>query len=102
MEQGIVPAGAGSLLHGLDLRLAYETGIPVVVPRDPLNCVAIGSGQCLEEFEALKQVLIVALTGRSDIGVAQPQDPRMRSGVAGCRAGCSGVASGDQLDEAGG
>jgi hypothetical protein len=39
-------------------RLTHETGIPVEVARDPLHCVAIGSDQCLEEFEALKQVLI--------------------------------------------
>jgi rod shape-determining protein MreB len=58
MERGIMLAGGGALLHGLDARLAHETGIPVQVGRDPLHCVAIGSGQCLEEFEALKQVLI--------------------------------------------
>jgi rod shape-determining protein MreB len=31
--------------------------MPIVVAPDPLNCVALGSGMCLEEFEALKQVL---------------------------------------------
>ena len=61
MEQGIVLTGGGALLHGLDSRLTQETGMPIVVARDPLNCVAIGSGQCLEEFEALKQVLILSL-----------------------------------------
>jgi len=60
MDQGIVLAGGGALLHGLDSRLEYETGIPVVVAKDPLNCVAIGSGQCLEEFDALKQILITS------------------------------------------
>jgi rod shape-determining protein MreB len=60
MEQGVVLTGGGSLLHGLDARLEHETGMPIVVARDPLNCVAIGSGQCLEEFEALKQVLITS------------------------------------------
>src|SRR5579862_7801333 len=60
MEQGVVLTGGGSLLHGLDARLQHETGMPIVVARDPLNCVAIGSGQCLEEFEALKQVLITS------------------------------------------
>src|SRR6202522_584380 len=60
MEQGIVLTGGGALLHGLDSRLTQETGMPIVVARDPLNCVAIGSGQCLEEFEALKQVLITS------------------------------------------
>src|SRR4051794_16384960 len=58
MEQGIVLTGGGALLHGLDARLAAETGMPIVIANNPLHSVAIGSGQCLEEFEALKQVLI--------------------------------------------
>ena len=57
MEQGIVLTGGGALLHGLDARLQEETGMPIVVARDPLNCVAIGSGQFLEEFEALRHLL---------------------------------------------
>src|SRR5487761_1149293 len=63
MEQGIVLTGGGALLHGLDSRLQDETGMPIVVARDPLNCVAIGSGQCLEEFEVLKGVLITSSGG---------------------------------------
>jgi rod shape-determining protein MreB len=58
MESGIVITGGGAMLHGLDTRLQSETGMPIVVAKDPLHSVAIGSGQCLEEFEALKQVLI--------------------------------------------
>src|SRR5687767_7688338 len=58
MEQGIVLTGGGALLHGLDARLSAETGMPIVIAKNPLHSVAIGSGQCLEEFEALKQVLI--------------------------------------------
>src|SRR5215469_12657988 len=58
MEQGIVLTGGGALLHGLDARLAAETGMPIIIAENPLHSVAIGSGQCLEEFEALKQVLI--------------------------------------------
>jgi rod shape-determining protein MreB and related proteins len=58
MEQGIVLTGGGALLHGLDARLAAETGMPIIIANNPLHSVAIGSGQCLEEFEALKQVLI--------------------------------------------
>ena len=60
MEQGIVLTGGGALLHGLESRLQHETGMPIAVARDPLNCVAVGSGQCLEEFEALKRVLITS------------------------------------------
>jgi rod shape-determining protein MreB len=58
MEQGIVITGGGAMLHGLDTRLQSETGMPIIMAEDPLNSVAIGSGQCLEEFEALNQVLI--------------------------------------------
>jgi rod shape-determining protein MreB and related proteins len=57
MEQGIVLAGGGALLHGLDARLSHETGMPILIARNPLHAVAIGSGQSLEEFEALKGVL---------------------------------------------
>jgi rod shape-determining protein MreB and related proteins len=58
MEQGIVLTGGGALLHGIDVRLNAETGMPIIIAKNPLHSVAIGSGQCLEEFEALKQVLI--------------------------------------------
>jgi rod shape-determining protein MreB and related proteins len=57
MEQGIVLTGGGALLHGLDARLSHETGMPIVIADNPLHSVAIGSGQSLEEFEALKGVL---------------------------------------------
>jgi rod shape-determining protein MreB and related proteins len=60
MDQGIVLAGGGALLHGMCARIESETGMPVVVARDPLSCVAIGSGQCLEEFDVLKRVLITS------------------------------------------
>jgi len=58
MEQGIVLTGGGALLHGLSNRLSAETGMPIIVAKNPLQSVATGSGQCLEEFDALKQVLI--------------------------------------------
>ena len=57
METGIVLAGGGALLHGIDARLQHETGMPIVIAQNPLDCVAIGSGQSLEEFDALKGVL---------------------------------------------
>ena len=57
MEQGIVLTGGGALLHGIDVRLSSETGMPILIADNPLHSVAIGSGQCLEEFEALKPVL---------------------------------------------
>ena len=58
MDRGIVLTGGGALLHGLDERLRHETGMPIVIADDPLDCVALGSGKCVEEFEALQQVLI--------------------------------------------
>jgi rod shape-determining protein MreB and related proteins len=58
MDKGIVLAGGGSLLKGLDERLKHETGMPIHVAEDPLYAVALGSGKCLEEFESLKRVLI--------------------------------------------
>ena len=58
MDKGIVLAGGGSLLKGLDERLKHETGMPIHIAEDPLFAVAVGSGKCLEEFEALKRVLI--------------------------------------------
>ena len=58
MDRGIVLAGGGSLLQGLDERLQHETDMPVHIAEDPLFAVAVGSGKCLEEFEALKRVLI--------------------------------------------
>src|SRR6188472_3389294 len=60
MEQGIVLTGGGALLHGLDARLQNETGMPMVIAHNPLHAVAIGSGQSLEEFDALKGVLFSA------------------------------------------
>jgi rod shape-determining protein MreB len=58
MDRGIVLTGGGALLRGLDQRLKHETGMPIHVAENPLSCVAIGSGKCLEEFEVLKRVLI--------------------------------------------
>lgn len=58
MEKGIVVTGGGALLHGLDRRLADETGMPIIIAKNPLFSVVVGSGQCLEEFDVLKSVLI--------------------------------------------
>ena len=57
MEQGIMITGGGALLMGLDRRLANETGMPINIADDPLNCVAVGSGMALENIEALGSVL---------------------------------------------
>jgi rod shape-determining protein MreB len=58
MDRGIVVTGGGALLRGLDERLRHETGMPIHITERPLDSVAMGSGKCVEEFEALQQVLI--------------------------------------------
>ena len=60
MDKGMVLTGGGAHLKGLDERLKHETGMPIHTAEDPLLSVAIGSGKCLEEFEALKRVLIAS------------------------------------------
>ncbi|WP_308437643.1 rod shape-determining protein [Kitasatospora xanthocidica] len=57
MDRGIVLTGGGALLRGLDERLRRETGMPIHIAENPLDSVALGSGKCVEEFEALQQVL---------------------------------------------
>jgi rod shape-determining protein MreB len=57
MERGVWLTGGGALLEGLDQRLANETGMPIVTASKPLQSVVLGSGRCLEEFEALGHVL---------------------------------------------
>src|SRR6201996_3203399 len=55
VERGIVLAGGGALLRGLDKMLAEETGLPVHVAEDPLSAVAEGTGKVLQEFEYMKK-----------------------------------------------
>lgn len=60
MERGIVVAGGGALLRGIDSLLEQETAMPVIIAEDPLSCVVIGTGRALEESEsnpALKKAL---------------------------------------------
>ena len=57
MDRGIVLTGGGALLRGMDQRLAEETGMPVHIATEPLDCVALGAGKCVDEFEALQAVM---------------------------------------------
>ena len=69
MEQGIMITGGGALLTGLDLRLEHETGMPIHIANNPLQSVAIGSGQALEEFDALSREGLL-LTRRGQVRLA--------------------------------
>ena len=60
MEKGIVLAGGGALIKNLDKLLSLETGMPVYVAEEPLDCVVRGTGKTLEDLERLKTVLINA------------------------------------------
>lgn len=58
MEMGITLTGGGAMLRGLDELITHETGIPVNIANEPLNCVAIGTGLVLDHLHSLKNVLI--------------------------------------------
>ncbi len=58
MDQGIILAGGGALLKGLDLRLQQETKMPVHIADDPLQCVVRGTGMCLENLEVYRKVFV--------------------------------------------
>ena len=60
MEKGIVLAGGGALIRNLDKLISTETGMPVYVAEEPLDCVVRGTGKTLEDLERLKTVLINA------------------------------------------
>jgi rod shape-determining protein MreB len=58
VDKGVVLTGGGALLGNLDFVLRHATGLPTSVADDPLSCVALGTGRCLEEMKTLKDVLI--------------------------------------------
>lgn len=57
VDKGIVMTGGGALLGNIDLVLRHATGLPVTLAEEPLSCVALGTGRCLEEMKTLKNVL---------------------------------------------
>jgi len=58
VDRGIVLAGGGALLRGLDLLLKNETGLPVIIAEDPLGAVVIGVGKVLDDLDILSRVSI--------------------------------------------
>lgn len=60
MVKGIVLAGGGALIQNLDKLLSEETGMPVYIAEEPLDCVVRGTGKTLEDLERLRTVLVNA------------------------------------------
>jgi rod shape-determining protein MreB len=57
MELGIMLTGGGALLDGIDRLIKKETGMPVHIAENPLDCVALGTGKALDSIEILKKTI---------------------------------------------
>ncbi len=56
-EKGIVLTGGGGLLGNLDFVLRHAPGLAGSIAAEPLSCVVLGAGRCLEELKTLRHVL---------------------------------------------
>jgi rod shape-determining protein MreB len=57
VDRGIVLAGGGALLRGIDKLIAQETGLPVTIAEDPLTAIVMGTGKIVEEIDTYKRIL---------------------------------------------
>ena len=58
IEKGLIMAGGGALLRGLDKLISEETGLPVHLADDPLTAVALGTGKILSEIKYLRKIMV--------------------------------------------
>jgi rod shape-determining protein MreB len=58
IDRGIIMTGGGALLRNFDELLRQATGIPVSVAENPMDCVALGTGQALDMIPVLQDALI--------------------------------------------
>ncbi len=56
VDKGIMLAGGGALLRGLNILLREETGLPITVAEDPLSAVVMGTGKVLDEIDLLQKL----------------------------------------------
>jgi len=66
IDRGVMLAGGGALLRGLDALISHETGILVHVAEDPLSCVVLGTGKVVENFKSLERVLSGSFRGNKE------------------------------------
>lgn len=63
MDKGIILTGGGALLHGFDRRISEETGMPVFLAENPMDCVVVGAGKVLAEIDLLRRVALANRKG---------------------------------------